>query len=906
MSVVLFEVVLQILSLYCGCKGSRCGGTVGAMVTCPLEVIKTRLQSSGLTLRQVYLSQVQLGTLSGTSMVRPTRVAPGLFQILRSILEKEGPRSLFRGLGPNLVGVAPSRAIYFAAYSKSKEKFNAIFVPNSNMVHMCSAGFAAFVTNSLMNPIWMVKTRMQLERRVRGVKQMNALQCAKYVYQSEGIRGFYRGLTASYAGISETIICFVIYESLKKNLGDLRLSSPTRKSNEKGASDFLGLMIAAAFSKGCASCIAYPHEVIRTRLREEGSKYKYFFQTARLVAIEEGYPAFYRGLIAQLIRQIPNTAIVLSTDTNKTVYVYNTPRCIIISSMEGLNQVLSEYPQLGIAGGVGATICAAGALIYKIATRKKPSHIEVNCWFCDQDTVVPYGNRNCWDCPNCDQYNGFQENGHYNKPIPAQHLEHLNHGVSAGLAVPETPKVLQWVNCQMLLCKKCNNNQTLKIKQLASFVPREEEKYDEEIEVYKHHLEQTYKLCRPCQTAVEYYIKHQNRQLRAVLFNHQLRRSREADKAYVQNSYTPNFSTPARVIFLRILAFLSCVFLVVLAVYGSEDPFTPASSLHSPPAQPVLNHSNASGSLDGNAGGGQGAPVWQELFSLVPQEAVENLKVAWDYGKSHQMAVVSLGLFTCLMAVFLAGRVRLRRIDAVASVLWLTVLGLHLVENYLKTDLPSWLEAAKFSTTSLCCLVGFTAAVATRKSSGQRRYRARRYLSGDSATSFYSGDPGILSPALSASSVFLPTPPPILSHLVNHQLCHRVRKASPSSLPGRLNRALSLGTIPSITRAGKSHFLQDSGYLFSGSRPSSQISNCKDSTPSDAKSILEGGSVFDELDEKRGSSSGSSTCLVDTTTGDCPDSGKGLKGNSILQGLLCLSLTVNIIYTSVYLYQSLR
>lgn len=54
-------------------------------------------------------------------------------------------------------------------------------------------------------------------------------------------------------------------------------------------------------------------EVIRTRLREEGSKYKYFFQTARLVAVEEGYAAFYRGLVPQLIRQIPNTAIVLST-----------------------------------------------------------------------------------------------------------------------------------------------------------------------------------------------------------------------------------------------------------------------------------------------------------------------------------------------------------------------------------------------------------------------------------------------------------------------------------------------------------------------------------------------------------------------------------------------------------------
>lgn len=41
--------------------------------------------------------------------------------------------------------------------------------------------------------------------------------------------------------------------------------------------------------------------------------------------------------------------------------------------------------------------------------RKKPTHVNVNCWFCNQDTVVPYGNRNCWDCPYCEQYNGFQE-----------------------------------------------------------------------------------------------------------------------------------------------------------------------------------------------------------------------------------------------------------------------------------------------------------------------------------------------------------------------------------------------------------------------------------------------------------------------------------------------------------------
>ncbi|KAG8505595.1 Solute carrier family 25 member 33 [Galemys pyrenaicus] len=267
-------------------KHGRCGGTVGAIFTCPLEVIKTRLQSSRLALGTVYYPQVQLGTLSGAGMVRPASVAPGLLQVLK--------------------------AVYFACYSRAKEQFNGIFVPNSNVVHIFSAGSAAFVTNTLMNPIWMVKTRMQLERKVRGSEQMNTLQCARHVYRTEGVRGFYRGLTASYAGISETIICFAIYESLKKYLKEAPLASSTN-GTEKNSTNFFGLMAAAAISKGCASCIAYPHEVIRTRLREEGTKYKSFVQTARLVFREEGYLAFYRGLFAQLIRQIPNTAIVLST-----------------------------------------------------------------------------------------------------------------------------------------------------------------------------------------------------------------------------------------------------------------------------------------------------------------------------------------------------------------------------------------------------------------------------------------------------------------------------------------------------------------------------------------------------------------------------------------------------------------
>jgi hypothetical protein len=50
-------------------------------------------------------------------------------------------------------------------------------------------------------------------------------------------------------------------------------------------------------------------------------------------------------------------------------------------------------------------MCTILSIILFLYRNKFP--IRVNCWFCNNKTDVPYGNRNCWDCPNCEQYNGF-------------------------------------------------------------------------------------------------------------------------------------------------------------------------------------------------------------------------------------------------------------------------------------------------------------------------------------------------------------------------------------------------------------------------------------------------------------------------------------------------------------------
>jgi len=355
------------------------GGTTGAIFTCPLEVVKTRLQStdsgfgtaskpppskpeiltskpamgptsnsnnSGSIRNSIFHPEVARGhmqitvpvanlhskaaahtsNISSTSVRWSSTTVPptgptsmGVGQCLKHIFVNEGIAGLFKGLGPNLMGVFPSRAIYFWAYNTAKTNVNAS-LPKANrdtpFVHVTSAAMAGFTASTATNPIWLIKTRLQLDR-AHGADTLSIRSCISRIHKDLGIKGFWKGVTASYWGISETVIHFVIYEYLKKQLA---IAQNKRKTDEKTILDFAGFMVCGACSKTCATIVAYPHEVARTRLREENSVYRSFWQTLATVYKNEGRKGLYRGLATQLIRQIPNTAIMMST-YELTVYV---------------------------------------------------------------------------------------------------------------------------------------------------------------------------------------------------------------------------------------------------------------------------------------------------------------------------------------------------------------------------------------------------------------------------------------------------------------------------------------------------------------------------------------------------------------------------------------------------------
>lgn len=112
-------------------------GTVSATLTLPLEVIKTQMQSS----------------LGGRNLAN----------VCKTILDKEGAIGFFRGLQPMIIGIMPTRALYFSTYQASKEKFSSFAgIGNGPLNHLMSAFSAGIVSNTIMNPWWMVKTRYQI------------------------------------------------------------------------------------------------------------------------------------------------------------------------------------------------------------------------------------------------------------------------------------------------------------------------------------------------------------------------------------------------------------------------------------------------------------------------------------------------------------------------------------------------------------------------------------------------------------------------------------------------------------------------------------------------------------------------------------------------------------------------
>jgi solute carrier family 25 protein 33/36 len=162
--------------------------------------------------------------------------------------------------------VVPATAIKFYVYGNCKRIGAQMtgYGEDSTLIHAQAAISAGIATATATNPIWLVKTRLQLDKNqaTGGRRYKNSLDCLQQVLRQEGIRGLYKGLSASYLGSVETALHLVLYERLKTMLNK-SLGSPDGKdtATQREITSWISTTGAAGSAKFAAALLAYPHEV---------------------------------------------------------------------------------------------------------------------------------------------------------------------------------------------------------------------------------------------------------------------------------------------------------------------------------------------------------------------------------------------------------------------------------------------------------------------------------------------------------------------------------------------------------------------------------------------------------------------------------------------------------------------
>lgn len=128
-------------------------GAVSTAALFPLDLVKTRFM-------------VLNAHISGNFSASYT----GYRDAVRSILRAEGPRAFWQGLTPAVVGAGSSWGLYFFFYENAKTRrqhdlgvHGAAISKLPAWQHLAAATEAGVCTAFLTNPIWLVKTRLQLQ-----------------------------------------------------------------------------------------------------------------------------------------------------------------------------------------------------------------------------------------------------------------------------------------------------------------------------------------------------------------------------------------------------------------------------------------------------------------------------------------------------------------------------------------------------------------------------------------------------------------------------------------------------------------------------------------------------------------------------------------------------------------------
>ncbi|ODV85141.1 hypothetical protein CANARDRAFT_199113 [[Candida] arabinofermentans NRRL YB-2248] len=271
-------------------------GAIGATVVYPIDLVKTRMQNQ-----------------KGNSLYS------SYGDCFRKVLKHEGLVGFYSGLLPQLVGVAPEKAIKLTVNDIVRNIGagycdNGQLTMNWEILAGSSAGACQVV---FTNPLEITKIRLQVQgetlRQLKEAGKPVVEKSAVDIVRELGIKGLYKGASACLLrDVPFSAIYFPTYANIKKHLFGFDPLNGKRSSLESWE-----LLLSGAMAGMPAAYFTTPCDVIKTRLQVEtrpGEKaYKNIGDAFSRILKEEGPTAFFKGGIARICRSSPQFGFTLAS-----------------------------------------------------------------------------------------------------------------------------------------------------------------------------------------------------------------------------------------------------------------------------------------------------------------------------------------------------------------------------------------------------------------------------------------------------------------------------------------------------------------------------------------------------------------------------------------------------------------
>ncbi|XP_032596360.1 calcium-binding mitochondrial carrier protein Aralar1 isoform X2 [Drosophila grimshawi] len=279
------SAVIQVLEAVYRFTLASFAGATGATVVYPIDLVKTRMQNQ------------RTGSMIGEIAYRNS------WDCFKKVIRHEGVLGLYRGLLPQLMGVAPEKAIKLTVNDFVRDNFTDKRgnIPVWGEVVAGACGGAAQVI--FTNPLEIVKIRLQVAGEIAGGSKISALS----VVRELGFLGLYKGAKACLLrDVNFSAIYFPTYAHTKAALAD-----------KDGYNHPLSLLAAGAIAGVPAASLVTPADVIKTRLqvaaRTGQTTYTGVWDATKKIMAEEGPRAFWKGTAARVCRSSPQFGVTLVT-----------------------------------------------------------------------------------------------------------------------------------------------------------------------------------------------------------------------------------------------------------------------------------------------------------------------------------------------------------------------------------------------------------------------------------------------------------------------------------------------------------------------------------------------------------------------------------------------------------------